>query len=309
MSDAKPSKAPFFILGCVRSGTTMLRNALRLHPNLASPEETHIYRWGEPFGSVALNRMLANNPVLKGHRKIDGVSDEEFQAMLQASVSRADLCQRYMARFIELRKPEARRWFDKTPQNAYGAAMIAMEFPKARFIHIVRDPVNVVASLRIGKVMRIEEPVAACNYWNEAVANLAVLKRAFPGRVLELSYERFTEDPQAGLSQVLKFIGEPPAQGCFDSVRTETVRHEDSGVLSDDVMAMVRRLCLPGRLRHGYATPEERAAAKALRAERQAAKPAKPAKPANVAKPAKPANVAKAGQKDKAGRPAKTAKS
>jgi hypothetical protein len=273
MSDAKTAKPPFFILGCVRSGTTMLRNALRLHPNLASPEETHFYRWGEPFGGVALNRMLANNPVLKGHRKIDGISDEDFQVMLEASVSRADLCQRYMSRFIELRKPEARRWFDKTPQNAYGAAMIAMEFPKARFIHIVRDPVNVVASLRIGKVMRIEEPLAACNYWNEAVANLAVLQRAFPGRVLELSYERFTEDPQAGLSQVLEFIGEPPAQGCFDSVRTETVRHEDSGVLSDEVMALVRRLCLQGRLRHGYASPEERAEAKALRAARQAARP------------------------------------
>ena len=64
MSEAKTSRPPFFILGCVRSGTTMLRNALRLHPNLASPEETHFYRWGEPFGSVALNRMLANNPVL-----------------------------------------------------------------------------------------------------------------------------------------------------------------------------------------------------------------------------------------------------
>ena len=33
---------------------------------------------------------------------IDGISDEVFQAMLEASVSRADLCQRYMSRFIEL---------------------------------------------------------------------------------------------------------------------------------------------------------------------------------------------------------------
>ncbi len=275
------TKPPFFILGCVRSGTTMLRNALRLHPNFASPEETHFYRWGEPFGGLALNRMLANNPVLRGHRKIDGISEDEFQAMLGASVSRADLCQRYMERFIELRKPQARRWFDKTPQNAYGAAMIAMEFPKARFIHIVRDPVNVVASLRIGKVMHIEQPVAACNYWNEAVANLAVLQRAFPGRVLELSYERFTEDPQAGLRQVLKFLGEPMAEGCFDAVRTETVRHEDSGVLSTDDIALVHRLCLPGRLRHGYATAEERAADKAERAARKAARTQAKAQPAD----------------------------
>ena len=44
-------QAPFFVLGCVRSGTTMLRDALRMHPHLACPEETHFFRWGEPFGS------------------------------------------------------------------------------------------------------------------------------------------------------------------------------------------------------------------------------------------------------------------
>ena len=72
------------------------------------------------------------------------------------------------------------------------------------------------------------------------------------------------------------------AEGGTLTVRTETVRHEDSGVLSDDTMALVRRLCLQGRLRHGYASPEERAAAKALRAERQAAKPAKAARKAKA---------------------------
>lgn len=263
---------PFFILGCVRSGTTMLRNALRLHPALACPEETHFYRWGEPFGGQALRQILTGNATLKRHRGIDGIGDAEFAAMMDSATSRADLCRQYMSRYIALKKPGATRWFDKTPQNAYGASMIAMEMPQARFVHIVRDPVNVVASLRIGKVMKVPQLVAACNYWNEAIANLAVLKKAFPGRVLELSYEGFTSDPAAGLRQVLAFLDEPWQAEWFASVATETVRHEDSGVLSADELAQVRLLCRAGRIRHGYADADEEALHKSERKLRRKAR-------------------------------------
>lgn len=245
--------SPFFILGCVRSGTTMLRNILRLHPHLACPEETHFYRWHEPFGSPGYRQIAISNQTLKRHREIDGITEAEFAEMLGASTSRADLSRRYMALYIERRKPGATRWFDKTPQNAYGASMVAMEFPQARFLHIVRDPVNVVASLRIGKVMKMADLVGACNYWNEAVANMAVLKKAFPGRVLEISYEAFTNDSGTGIREVLDFLEEPCEPAWFSSVVTSEVRHDDGEVLSPAEMDTVRRLCASGRVRHGYA--------------------------------------------------------
>ena len=231
----------------------MLRNILRKHPALACPEETHFYRWSEPFRGPVYRQVVVNNATLKHHRKLDGISDAEFSAMLNEATSRGDLCRRYMQRYIEGRKPAATRWFDKTPQNAYGAAMIAMEFPGARFVHIVRDPVNVVASLRIGKVMKVDDLVGACSYWNEAAANLAVLSRAFPKRVLTIKYEQFTQDPMSGIQQVLAFIGEPYDPAHFADVQTTEVRHEDAGVLSDAEMSRVRELCLEGRIRHGYA--------------------------------------------------------
>src|SRR4051794_38128493 len=93
--------APFFILGFVRSGTTMLRDVLRRHPHLAAPEETHLFRWTEPFGTEAYARGVSSNPVLKRHRAMDGITEEEFAAMLAASQSRADLYNRYMKLFIE----------------------------------------------------------------------------------------------------------------------------------------------------------------------------------------------------------------
>lgn len=241
----------------------MLRNILRLHPNLASPEETHFFRWSDPFGSPGYRHVVTKNPVLRRHRELDGVTEAEFEAMLQASTSRADLCTRYIQHYVSLRKPTARRWFDKSPQNAYGAAMLAGEFPRGKFLHIVRNPVNVVASLRIGKVMKMDDLVGACSYWNEAIENLALLQRAHPRRVLTLSYEKFTADPLEGIRDVLAFIGEPFDAAHFADVVTKEVRHEEAGILTDDELAKVRSLCQTGRLMHGYGTEEE------MEAERQ----------------------------------------
>ena len=147
---------PFFIIGCVRSGTTLLRDILRNHPNLASPEETHYFRWAEVFGTPLSQMQLLNNQVLKKHREMDNISEDEFKTILERSSSRGDLQKRYMDRYLLNNKLSATRWFDKTPQNVYGSAMIASEFPRAKFVHIVRNPLNVVSSLRIGKVVKIE---------------------------------------------------------------------------------------------------------------------------------------------------------
>jgi hypothetical protein len=247
--------APFFIVGCVRSGTTMLRDVLRRHPNLAAPEETHLFRWTEPFGTEAYMRGVRSNPVLKRLREMDGVSEEEFSAMLTASHSRADLYFRYMKVFMERRKPGATRWFDKTPQNVYGAAMIAASMPHSRFVHIVRDPVNVVASLRIGKVMKIERLTGAVNYWREAIDIMATMRRATPRRVHELRYEDFMQDPETELRRLLEFLGEPYDAAWFEDFRVSESSHAESGVLKPEEIATVERLAIVGRRRYGYAPP------------------------------------------------------
>jgi hypothetical protein len=248
---------PFFVLGCVRSGTTMLRDVLRLHPNLAAPEETHLFRWTEPFGTDAYARGVTSNPVLKKHRELDGITEEEFAAMLRQSTSRADLYNRYMRLYIERRKPGAKRWFDKTPQNVYGAAMIASTVPHSRFVHIVRDPVNVVASLRIGKVMKIDRMLGALNYWREATDIMSVMKRASPRRVHELRYEDFVGDPQKELKALLAFLGEPYEAEWFKDFRINESDHVHSGVLKPEEIETIQRLALQGRRRYGYAPPAE----------------------------------------------------
>jgi hypothetical protein len=244
--------APFFVIGCVRSGTTMLRDALRMHPHLASPEETHFFRWGEPYGTEAMSRALSNNPVLKKHRDLDGISEAEFAELLRQCTSRAELYTRYMALFMQRKKPGARRWFDKTPQNVYGALLAASSMPRSKFVHIVREPINVVASLRIGRIVKVENLTGACNYWNEAIQIVAGLKRAYPARVYELRYEDFVADAPNQLKLLLDFIGEPFDANWFTALKTRESDHQDEGVLSPEELAVVRQLCAGGRRRYGY---------------------------------------------------------
>jgi hypothetical protein len=249
---ASTRKPPFFMVGCVRSGTTMLRNALRMHPNLASPEETHFFRWAEPFGTEAYTRIVTSNPVLKRHREIDGITEDEFRRMVASSRARDELYHKYMNLFVARRKPLATRWFDKTPQNIYGAALAAGRMQRAHFVHIVRHPVNVAASLRIGKVMKIDPLVGACNYWNEAVDTVMVLRRACPSRVHELRYEDFVKDPMTQLRRLLTHLDEPFESAWFTEFVPEPADHSESGVLSPEEVATVLSMTVWGRQRYGY---------------------------------------------------------
>ncbi len=245
-------KAPFFIIGCVRSGTTMLRNVLRLHPNLTAPEETHFYRWTDPYGTDGSQHLLSKNATLVRHRAIDGITEDEFARMLATALTRRQLYQRYMALFLERSKPGATRWFDKTPQNVYGAAMLAADFPSARFVHIVRNPLDVVLSLRAGAVMKVSSLVGASNYWLESVTNIHSLKKAWPGRVLEFRYDEFNADPQSHAERVLRFVGEPLVPGFMDSFVARPRSYDHQEALQPAELATVRRICGKWASAYGY---------------------------------------------------------
>jgi Sulfotransferase domain. len=251
--DKPVQKPPFFIVGCVRSGTTLLRDVLRSHPNLVSPEETHFFRWSEPFGIPQSLKMLSgSNSVLKKHREMDRVSEAEFNNILERSVSRGDLQRKYMQKYLVNNNLEDKRWFDKTPQNVYGAALIADEFPGAKFIHIVRNPVDVVSSLRIGKVVKIENLVGACNYWNEAVTIVNALKKAYPHRVYEVNYEDFTGNFLPELEKMLAFLNEDFDPNWFEKFTTTPKEHDHSNLFKPEELVQIERLCKRWGHHYGY---------------------------------------------------------
>ena len=243
---------PFFLVGCVRSGTTLLRNLLRQHPNLESPEETHFFRWPHPFGTVDFTHIQEHNETLCAHRDIDGVDEQQFLSLLANANSRRDMQDGYAKLFMAAKASGASRWFDKTPQNIYGILLLSAAYPDAKFVHIVRHPLNVVSSLRAGKVMGPHTIQAGINTWLEAVSIAAEFQSAWPDRIHTLTYEDLTTSPESMLFAVLDFLGETAPSNPFDvrQVHPEKNLHEEQ--LSDSERAMIRKQ-LAGEMAHyGY---------------------------------------------------------
>ncbi len=198
----------FFILGSVRSGTTLLRDLLKAHPNLGCPEETHMFRWAEPFASDDYCYVNKENDTLKVHRQIDGVGEEDFNSVLKHSADKKEFMLNYLQLFASTQQSTAKRFFDKTPQNVYGLPLIRAYFPKAKIIHIVRNPLNVISSLKEGKVMLPQNLSAAINFWKESIMIINVLKPILADDLYEIKYEDLTEEPIKEMTHLLEFLQE-----------------------------------------------------------------------------------------------------
>ena len=244
--------APFFLVGCVRSGTTLLRNLLRQHPNLESPEETHFFRWPHSFGTGDFTNIQRHNETLRAHREMDGVDERQYFSLLAEATSRRGLQDGYAKLYMEARDSGALRWFDKTPQNIYGILLLSAVYPDAKFVHIVRHPLNVVSSLRAGKVMGPHTLQAGINTWSEAVSIAAKFQSAWPDRIHTLTYENLTTSPKSALHTLLDFLGEAATSNPFDvsQVHPEKNLHEEQ--LSESERVMIREQLAAEMTYYGY---------------------------------------------------------
>lgn len=250
------TKPPFFIAGCARSGTTILRDLLRRVPHLECPEETHFYRWPDPFRTKRYGLYFQNIKLFARHRQLDGIRDQEFVDILESSFTRAELMERYARLHCERRGNPGARWFDKTPQNVYGILMIAAQFPASPIVHIHRNPLNVIASLLTGKVMPKQSFPGAVNYWLESAQIMDQFRRGSPQRLLDVSYERLGAEPESVLREILAFVGEDPNQVRIQASDVHPEKNKYLEVLSPEQVAEACRRCEPYMSRLGYAAPQ-----------------------------------------------------
>lgn len=245
---------PFFILGCVRSGTTLLRDILRIHPRLESPEETHFFRWADPFGSPRFEKQYVGTKLFEGHRELDKISLKDFSVMLHLARDKKELNDFYARAYLANNGNPAARWFDKTPQNIYGILLLNYMYPSAKFIHIYRHPYNVVSSLKEGKVMAKHEVKGAINYWMESMMMLNEFKK-MPGvreRIFELKYEDMVASPKQDITELLQFLGEDPSQFDFSKIKTHKEKDKYKSILTETELHYIKQLCEPYFSLYGY---------------------------------------------------------
>ena len=206
---------PIFVVGCPRSGTTLLQVMLHSHPRIAIPPETRFlipaYVRRNRFGDLREeeNRRKVARYIVDRKESwfhdlgLDGAAvTEEIAAGPPTIGSALGIVYRAYARRFD--KP---RWGDKRPGYHRHIEILLRLFPDAQFIHLVRDPRDCVASLkRMGWWKR--GSYRAILGWAQAIDNVAEAKRRWPDRVYELQYERLVADPEPELRALCAAIGE-----------------------------------------------------------------------------------------------------
>jgi hypothetical protein len=137
--DLLRSKKLAFLVGSPRSGTTWLQLLLSRSPLVVTAQETHLF-------NVFLRSMLDQWPRRSSAARRVGVqeilSDAEFSTMLRGVSG-------FVLAKIARRNPSASIILEKTPDHIRCWPEILDLWPDAHFIHIIRDPRSVVASIRI----------------------------------------------------------------------------------------------------------------------------------------------------------------
>jgi protein-tyrosine sulfotransferase len=210
---------PFFIIGSGRSGNTLLRRILASHPSYHIPPETYVLgAITKKYWTVA--HMDWNDIVpfiysfFQFHDEFETFGVENL-AELVRTVRRLEEPRRSLALIInafyewhaQQHGISFERWGDKTPLNVYVLKRLHNVFPKAQFIHIVRDGGDVVASyLEAGIYQSAEE---AAWRWRRAVGLCRRFGKANARSYLEVRYEDLVTEPRHTVSRICAFLGTP----------------------------------------------------------------------------------------------------
>ena len=128
-------------------------------------------------------------------------------------------------RRIAEQRPEATIILEKTPNHGRCGADIIRLFPESYFIHVIRDPRAVVASLRAASMSwgadwapgRVED---ACNYWNDYLEKCQEIATLTP-RYTEVFYDHLHSDGANEMVRLFHWLGEPieprQAELCVDA--------------------------------------------------------------------------------------------
>lgn len=208
------SDGPIIVLGCPRSGTTLLQVMLHSHPRIAIPPENRFvlptYFSRLEFGDLeepANRRALAEFIVQKGSKFKDfGLDRSETIAEIVAGPptvgsALASLFRGYAARF------DRPRWGDKRPMYHSYIDVVLRLFPGAQIVHVVRDPRDCVASLKKMSWWKRDSHYAVSS-WARSIENTEDASRRWPGAVTRIDYERLVTDPEAELKKLCAFLGE-----------------------------------------------------------------------------------------------------
>ncbi|TGD71702.1 sulfotransferase family protein [Mangrovimicrobium sediminis] len=195
--------SPVFIVGQPRSGTTLVERIVTAHSAVHSAGEL------QQFGN-GVRRLTQYD----GEARF---SPQLFEGAL--ALDPAALGRDYLQRTARLRG-DLPRFVDKLPYNYLFLPHILAAFPRAKIIHLVRDPRDVCFSV-FKQLFADAYPHSydlgeMARHFVRYHQLMQTWRERFPGRFLDVHYEEVVADVDAGARCIIDYLELPWEDACRD---------------------------------------------------------------------------------------------
>ena len=175
---------PIFIIGMMRSGTTLTEQIISSHPQV------------DPRGELE----FLNRAVMKNINPKETVSTKNIEKIRETYVEDALK--------LELKKP---LFTDKMPANFRWAGFVLEAFPESKVIHTQRNAKavcwsifkNLFGASGNGFAYDLETLV---EYYNLYFNFMKQINKIYEGRIYNLNYELLVSDPEVEVRKLLNFL-------------------------------------------------------------------------------------------------------
>jgi hypothetical protein len=215
-----------FIVGCPRSGTTVLQRVVDAHPQLAIIAQS---RWIPGFLKMVCRRspdgfvtpqMIPRLLNYRGLFRKMGIGREQLE---QLFANGPLTFSRFVSAIFDLYGAARGKALvgDKTPIYVRNIRLLHEQWPEARFIHLIRDGRDVCLSTINWKRQR-EWLTKAFSTWRDDAVTTAAMRWRWnvrlgreagvplgPELYYELRYEAFVHEPAEACAKLCAFLGVP----------------------------------------------------------------------------------------------------
>lgn len=186
-SGSNISSRPVFIVGMPRSGTSLMEQILASHHDVFGAGELHFWVRRATENHDSMSTWHENSALLSNLTK-----EFEFEMNRRSATS---------SRFV-----------DKMPANFLHLGLIHAAFPQARFIHMLRNPIDTCLSIYFQSFSEQHTYATDLNelafYFREYQRLMDHWRAILPAEIfLEVSYEELIENPEGWGREAIKFIG------------------------------------------------------------------------------------------------------
>ena len=205
---------PVFIVGMPRSGTTLVEQIIGSH------KKSHC------LGEIRHIEVLAS--LLP--KKIQ-LNEEMPDCLINlTSTMLNELASEHLGDLAKLNKNNSSRVINKSLENYWHVGLLHQMFPKAKFIFVHRNPLDVGISVFSNSFNTKKFPYAYTNKLSDIEFAYRHIKKLMdhwakmiPDLILEVDYEEILKDPEATTRQMISHLDLEWDDSCLDFHRTKNM--------------------------------------------------------------------------------------